>query len=231
MSKNKAHLCRSVLLLLMLLQLTPSMSQSSPNQGSDRSESRTIIKDQPEVHCSRERSRAASKIVDEYLMPFVELEKYQLSDKCRLHPSNNIFRDQEEHKIHIDISEWRCGYCKKLFRAENFLDQHFDNRHSNLLNSDLANACFPSRNGPSAARLHEFFLRQFCDAHTCSKGRKPFSRGGRKHTGVFYLAMSILIMMLLPIFYLLVHLYQREMRKETQQLKFVSKPQKKTKPS
>ncbi|XP_075523510.1 uncharacterized protein LOC142556123 isoform X1 [Primulina tabacum] len=272
MAKNKAHLCRSVLLLLMLLQLTPSMSQSSPNQGSERSESRTTIKDQPEVHCSRERSRAASKIVDEYLMPFVELEKYQLSDKCRLHPSNNIFRDQEEHKIHIDISEWRCGYCKKLFRAENFLDQHFDNRHSNLLNSsqdkcladlcgalhcdfvinsssrktkcnpaaaarnrhlceDLANTCFPSRNGPSAARLHEFFLRQFCDAHTCSKGIKPFSRGGRKHTGVFYLAMSILIMMLLPIFYVLVYLYQREMRKETQQLKFVSKPQKKTKPS
>ncbi|XP_073056384.1 uncharacterized protein [Primulina eburnea] len=231
MAKNEAHLCRSVLLLLMLLQLTPSMSQSSPNQGSDRSESRTTIKDQPEVHCSRERSRAASKIVDEYLMPFVELEKYQLSHKCRLHPSNNIFGDQEEHKIHIDISEWRCGYCKKLFRAENFLDQHFDNRHSNLLNSDLANTCFPSRNGPSAARLHEFFLRQFCDAHTCSKGRKPFSRGGRKHTGVFYLAMSILIMMLLPIFYVLVYLYQREMRKETQQLKFVSKPQKKTKPS
>ncbi|XP_073139750.1 uncharacterized protein [Henckelia pumila] len=272
MANNKAHPWRSVLLLSMMLHLAPSMSQSSPNQqASDHFESRAIIKDQPEVHCSRERSQAASKIVDEYLMPFVESEKYQLSQKCKLHPSNNIFRDQEEHKIHIDISEWRCGYCKKLFRAEKYLDQHFDNRHSNLLNSsqdkcladlcgalhcdfvinsssrkkcnpaaaarnrhlceDLANTCFPSSNGPSAARLHEFFLRQFCDAHTCSKGRKPFSRGGRKHTGFFYLAMSILILMLLPIFYVLVYLYQSEMRKGTQQLKFVSKPQKKTKPS
>ncbi|XP_073048484.1 uncharacterized protein [Primulina eburnea] len=231
MAENKANPWRSVLLLWLMLQVTPSMSQSSPKHGSDHSESRTIIKDQPEIHCSRERSRAASKIVDEYLMPFVESEKYQLSHKCRLHPSNNIFRDQEEHKIHTDISEWRCGYCKKLFRAEKYLDQHFDNRHSNLLNSDLANTCFPSSNGPSAARLHEFFLRQFCDAHICLKGRKPFCMGGRKHTGVFYLAMSILIMMLLPIFYVIVYLYQREMRKGAQQLKFVSKPQKKTKPS
>ncbi|KAF7805989.1 zinc finger protein [Senna tora] len=87
-----------------------------------------------EVHCSRERSRVASKIIEQYLMPFVEQENYQLSSKCRLHPDNNIFRDQEEHKIYIDINEWRCGYCKKSFRAEKFLDQHFDNRHYNLLN-------------------------------------------------------------------------------------------------
>ncbi|XP_071689628.1 uncharacterized protein [Rutidosis leptorrhynchoides] len=57
-----------------------------------------------------------------------------MSHKCKLHPGNDIFRDQEEHKIHVDVNEWRCGYCKKSFRAEKFLDQHFDNRHYNLLN-------------------------------------------------------------------------------------------------
>jgi hypothetical protein len=67
-------------------------------------------------------------------MPFVEREQYQISSKCRLHPSNDLFRDQEEHKIHVDINEWKCGYCKKHFRAEKYLDQHFDNRHYNLLN-------------------------------------------------------------------------------------------------
>lgn len=67
-------------------------------------------------------------------MPFVEKKNYQFPNKCRLHPSNDIFRDQEDHKVHVDTSEWRCGYCKKLFRAEKYLDQHFDNRHSNLLN-------------------------------------------------------------------------------------------------
>lgn len=67
-------------------------------------------------------------------MPFVERENYQISNKCRLHPDNDLFRDQEQHKIHVDINEWKCGYCKKSFRAERYLDQHFDNRHYNLLN-------------------------------------------------------------------------------------------------
>ncbi|GJX58841.1 zinc finger, C2H [Tanacetum coccineum] len=92
-----------------------------------------------ELHCSRERSRAAYKIIEEYLTPFVERENYQMSAKCKLHPSNDIFRDQEEHKIHVDVNEWRCGYCKKSFRAEKFLDQHFHNRHYNLLNVSQSN--------------------------------------------------------------------------------------------
>lgn len=73
-------------------------------------------------------------IILQYLMPFVEREGFQISSKCRLHPDNDLFRDQEQHKIHMDINEWQCGYCKKSFRAEKFLDQHFDNRHYNLLN-------------------------------------------------------------------------------------------------
>ncbi|KAH9615365.1 hypothetical protein KSS87_007706 [Heliosperma pusillum] len=162
-----------------------------------------------EIHCSRERSRAAWKVVDEYLMPFVEKEKYQISRKCKLHPDNDMFRDQELHKLHHDVNDWKCGYCKKSFYAEKYLDKHFDNRHYNLLNiskgnclADLCGAlhcdlvmdsqsrktkcnpaaavknrhlcekvadnCFPVSGGPSASRLHEFFLRQFCDAHSCS---------------------------------------------------------------
>lgn len=70
----------------------------------------------------------------QYLLPFVDQEQYQISRKCRLHPDNDLFREQEQHKIHVDTNEWRCGFCKKSFRAEKFLDQHFDNRHNNLLN-------------------------------------------------------------------------------------------------
>nr|XP_040246184.1 uncharacterized protein LOC109753265 isoform X2 [Aegilops tauschii subsp. strangulata] len=176
-----------------------------------------------EVHCSRERSRAAWKAVDEYLMPFVEKEKYELPSKCRLRPENDMFREQEQHKIHFDVNEWRCGFCKKSFRAEKFIDQHFANRHSNLLDNSqgrcladlcgalhcdltmefkkpkskcnaaaaarnrhlcesLADSCFPVNQGHSASRLHEFFLRQFCDAHTCNGASKPFPKGGRKQT-------------------------------------------------
>ncbi|KAJ4974159.1 hypothetical protein NE237_007333 [Protea cynaroides] len=224
------------------------------------------------VHCSRERSRAAWKIIDEYLMPFVEQEQYQIPSGCRLHPDNDLFRDQEQHKVHVDFSEWRCGYCKKIFRSEKFLDQHFDSRHSNLLNvsngkcladlcvalhcdlvmdsklqkskcnpaaaarnrhicESLADTCFPVNKGPSASRLHELFLRQFCDAHTCKGKQKPFSRGGRKKTSVLYLIFSILTLMLLPIFYLIVYLYQREMKSGVQNFKRISKVGRKTKSS
>ncbi|GLT29081.1 hypothetical protein SLA2020_039690 [Shorea laevis] len=225
-----------------------------------------------EVHCSRERSRAAWQIIEDYLMPFVEQEGYQISNKCRLHPDNDLFRDQENHKIHLDINEWRCGYCKKSFRAEKFLDQHFDNRHYNLLNvnqskcladlcgalhcdfvmksksptakcnpaavarnrhlcESLADSCFPINQGPSASRLHELFLHQFCDAHTCSGKRKLFPKGVKKQTSVFYLAISILTLMLLPLFYLIVYLYQREMKRGTQELRRISQVAQKTKPS
>ncbi|XP_042502547.1 uncharacterized protein LOC122079860 [Macadamia integrifolia] len=265
-----------LLLSLSLLLQGIGASSTSPSQQDFRESvaARTLKQGQEhthEIHCSRERSRAAWKIIDEYLMPFVEQEQYQIPSRCRLHPDNDLFRDQEQHKIHIDISEWRCGYCKKSFRAEKFLDQHFDSRHSNLLNSShgkcladfcgalhcdlvmdskvrktkcnpaaaarnrhlcesLADNCFPVNKGPSANRLHEFFLRQFCDAHTCNGKQKPFSRGGRKQTSILYLAISILTLMLLPIFYVIVYLYQREMKRGVQDLKRISKVGSKTKP-
>ncbi|CAK9172585.1 unnamed protein product [Ilex paraguariensis] len=272
-------------LFLMSLSLQASVrahSTSSPllqkaQDSEERAGARTLKQEQDqehahEIHCSRERSRAAWKIIEEYLIPFVDREKYQIPRKCKLHPDNDLFRDQEQHKVHVDINEWRCGYCKKSFRAEKYLDQHFDNRHYNLLNvshskcladlcgalhcdlvmesrsgkskcnpaaaarnrhlcESLADSCFPVNQGPSANRLHELFLRQFCDAHTCSGGRKPFSRGGMRQTSVFYLAISILTMMLLPIFYAIVYLYQREMRKGTQELKRITRQGRKTKPS
>ncbi|KAL6997036.1 hypothetical protein U1Q18_007159 [Sarracenia purpurea var. burkii] len=271
------------LFITLFLQATIRVSSTSShltleNQDTlDYADKRTLKQEEHgahEVHCSRERSRAAWKVIEEYLMPFVEQEKFQIPVKCRLHPDNDIFRGQEQHKIHVDLNEWRCGYCKKIFRAEKFLDQHFDNRHYDLLNvshskcladicgalhcdlvmdsnskfrkskcntaaaarnrhlcESLADTCFPISQSPSANRLHELFMRQFCDAHTCSGGRKPFSRGGRKHTNILYLAISILTLMLLPIFYLIVYLYQREIRNGTQELKRISQLGRKAKSS
>lgn len=231
-----------------------------------------LVANKHEVHCSRERSRAAWKIIEEYLMPFVEQEQYEIPSKCRLHPDNDMFREQEQHKIYVDTNEWRCGFCKKSFRAEKYLDQHFDNRHSNLIDDSqgrcladlcgalhcdslagikksknkcnpaataknrhlcesLADSCFPTHQGRSASRLHEFFLRQFCDAHTCDGQKKPFSRGGRKQSSIFYLAVCILTVLLLPVFYLLVYLHQREMKRGIQDLKRITKTGGKTKPS
>ncbi|XP_017216069.1 uncharacterized protein LOC108193766 isoform X1 [Daucus carota subsp. sativus] len=271
----KTHV--SLFLILLFQASIPVFSISEPSNQAQEEDAASRVhrhneENADEVHCSRKRSRAAWKITEEYLMPFVEREKYQLSQHCRLHPDNDIFRDQEQNKIHVDINEWRCGYCRKSFRSEKYLDQHLGNRHSNLLNTShskcladlcgalhcdlvmdtksrkskcnpaaaarnkhlcegLADKCFPVNHGPSAHRLHEIFLRQFCDAHTCSGGHKPFSRGGKKHTSIFYLAISILTLMLVPLFYVIVYLYQREMRKDSQAFKRISRRGQKPKPS
>ncbi|CAN6448978.1 unnamed protein product [Victoria cruziana] len=271
---------RSILFLLFLLlhksvgdgQPFPSHHQHQVIEADTMGSLKEESAQHHEVHCSRERSRTARDIIEQYLMPFVEQEKYLLSTSCRLHPDNDLFREQEQHKVHVDINEWRCGFCKKRFLTEAYLDQHFDNRHSNLLNDSqgrcladlcgalhcdlvrnsmlqktkcnpasaarnrhlcesLANDCFPLNGGRLASRLHEFFLRQFCDAHTCNGKNRPFSRGSRKRTSVFYLAICILILILLPLFYVIMYLYRREMQTRVQDLKRVSQISRKTKPS
>ncbi|KMZ56469.1 C2H2-like zinc finger protein [Zostera marina] len=228
------------LLLLLIVVMNPAIVVSQEDGRSH------------EVHCSRERSRAAWKIIELYLMPFIKEEKYNISRNCKLHSHNDMFREQEQHKIFMDYNEWKCGFCKKSFREEKYLDKHFHNRHYNLLDhtegrcladlcgslhcdeviepkkpkskcnpaaaaknrhlcETLADSCFPVNKGHISSRLHEFFLRQFCDAHTCSiGGRKPFPRGGRKETSILYLATCILIVLLLPLFYVIVWLHQRE---------------------
>ncbi|KAL9367098.1 hypothetical protein Peur_038297 [Populus x canadensis] len=246
----------------VFLQLT-SVSSSTSHQG-QKETAASSFEHEKEVHCSRERSRAAWKIIDEYLMPFVEKERYKISSRCRLHPENDLYRDQEQHKMHVDINEWRCGYCKKTFYEEKYLDKHFDNRHYDLLNvshskcladvcgalhcdlvldsaphktkcnpaatgrnkhlcESLADSCFPVNEGPSALRLNEFFLRQFCDAHTCSGGRKPFSKGGKKETSTLYVIISVLVLMLLALFYIFMYLYLRGIKRGSQGLKHISK--------
>ncbi|CAL8158187.1 unnamed protein product [Prunus armeniaca] len=237
--KNTSLFIPILFLLSFSLQQTVQVSSfTQRNQEFEKSaSSRTLEQEHEhahEVHCSRERSRAAWKIIEEYLMPFLEQEHYEMSSKCRLHPDNDLFRDQEQHKIHLDINEWQCGYCKKSFRAGKFLDQHFDNRHYNLLNvsgskcladlcgalhcdvvmdtkssktkcnpaaaarnhhlcEGLADSCFPINQGPSARRLNELFLHQFCHAHTCLRKHKHFPRGGKvrfQSPGAIYFAIK-----------------------------------------
>mmetsp|Transcript_38023 Transcript_38023/g.82671 ORF Transcript_38023/g.82671 Transcript_38023/m.82671 type:complete len:277 (-) Transcript_38023:113-943(-) len=54
----------------------------------------------------------------------------------------------------------------------------------------IANKCFPTEDGPDAAAMHEFFMHQFCDAHSCSPVRNLFP--GRDEVGgkqvLFYVA-------------------------------------------
>ena len=45
-----------------------------------------------------------------------------------------MFRDQKQHKGHLDFIDWKCGYCRKRFYEDKYINQHFDDRHYNLLN-------------------------------------------------------------------------------------------------
>ncbi|XP_030484879.2 uncharacterized protein LOC115701269 [Cannabis sativa] len=257
---------------LLILQYPSLVSSIQGDEGSATSRNLVEeIEDAVEVHCSRERSRAASKIIEEYLIPFIEKHQYQIPKSCRLHPDNDLFRDQEQHKIRIDVDEWKCGYCRKSFYEERYIDKHFEQRHNNLLNvshgkcladvcgalhcdhhiglpqktkcnpaasarnkhlcESIADSCFPVSKGPTSSRVHEFFLRQFCDAHTCTGKSKPFSRGRKKRMNILYIVISVLTMLLLLFFYTFIYLYQRGVKTGTQNLRRVSQSGRKKKPS
>ncbi|KAL2641860.1 hypothetical protein R1flu_009447 [Riccia fluitans] len=215
------------------------------------------------VHCSRSRSRTASKIIEEYLVPFVKQKGYNMSSACRLNHENDMFKEQELKKDMIRPSQWRCDYCKKTFRSEEYLDNHMDNRHSDLLDlsanrcladvcgaihcdhvanegkaaakkrcsraaviknkhlcESLANSCFPPEEGGVALQLNEFFLRQFCDSHTCDGKPKHFPRGsGVRKNKSLYMALCLFTITLLLIFYLAVYLYKRDMNINATSLK------------
>lgn len=216
-----------------------------------------------QVHCSRPRSRTARAILDEYLVPFLEQQQYNLSTKCRLQLQNDMFHEQEMQKDTIRPTQWQCNYCKKMFRSEEYLDRHFDNRHHDMLDTNpsrcladvcgaihcdfftsqikinkkapcnqaaanrnkhlcesLANSCFPTGEGPTALRLHDFFLRQFCDSHACGQGQKHFPRGSGKHKNrSLFFAFSLFTVILLAIFYVAIYLYRRDIAMHTTNLK------------
>ncbi|XP_056852535.1 uncharacterized protein LOC130501724 [Raphanus sativus] len=101
-------------------------------------------------------------------MPFVERERYQIQSTCRLHPDNDLYRDQEQHKVHVDVYEWKCGYCRKSFNEEKFLDQHFATRHHILLNTTRTKILFMlSRTGlvEVVPKSHNKFLANMVGVH------------------------------------------------------------------
>ncbi|GBG91187.1 hypothetical protein CBR_g52069 [Chara braunii] len=66
----------------------------------------------------------------------------------------------------------------------------------------IALSCFPLDGGPASARLNEFFMRQFCAAHTCDSRRKLFSEGRTVKSSSSWLTFKIIsVFGLLVVFY------------------------------
>eukprot|EP00271_Cylindrocystis_brebissonii_P006152 TRINITY_DN18770_c0_g2_i1.p1 TRINITY_DN18770_c0_g2~~TRINITY_DN18770_c0_g2_i1.p1 ORF type:complete len:311 (-),score=19.58 TRINITY_DN18770_c0_g2_i1:680-1612(-) len=89
------------------------------------------------VGCSRIQTRAAQRVIHEYLAPLVVREKYDLPRTCKLHPANDMFQRSENAKQMNHHNSWRCRQCFKQFKGEQFLDQHMDNRHLDLVEKEL----------------------------------------------------------------------------------------------
>jgi hypothetical protein len=44
-----------------------------------------------------------------------------------------MYHFQENNKTKLEPNRWKCEICGKLFISEKHLDNHFENRHNNSL--------------------------------------------------------------------------------------------------
>eukprot|EP00295_Goniomonas_pacifica_P037138 CAMPEP_0175968046 /NCGR_PEP_ID=MMETSP0108-20121206/39664_1 /TAXON_ID=195067 ORGANISM="Goniomonas pacifica, Strain CCMP1869" /NCGR_SAMPLE_ID=MMETSP0108 /ASSEMBLY_ACC=CAM_ASM_000204 /LENGTH=265 /DNA_ID=CAMNT_0017296625 /DNA_START=10 /DNA_END=807 /DNA_ORIENTATION=- len=84
--------------------------------------------------CSRAKSREARTILNEEILPILIEKDYSFPGACPLNPNLDAYKKHEANKKEIRHSQWKCLFCSKIFKTEDFLDIHFDNRHSNELN-------------------------------------------------------------------------------------------------
>jgi hypothetical protein len=147
----------------------------------------------PAPPCSRERSKLAAEITRAHVLAAAEAAGVALPEACPLHPSRAYFAKQDESRVKQGSKQWRCGACRKRFRSELYLEQHFDRRHASLVPPNavcLADFCEilhcpPAAEAPgspprpcSDAEMEKQRLR--CQvsvrARACAQGRGRVSR-------------------------------------------------------
>ncbi len=79
--------------------------------------------------CPRTEASQAKAIVGGAVVPAAAAAGLRLSAACPFHPSKSVHARQNRHKALEPQGFWRCGFCKKQFRSEAFLDRHMDLRH------------------------------------------------------------------------------------------------------
>jgi len=105
--------------LLLLLQVCSQVSQAHDLTGL------TAISG----NCSREDSRHARNVLQQYLFKHLGDSASHLPRDCPLHPALDMFKDQELHKSKKNKDQHKCGYCGKVFKAEPYLDKHMQKKH------------------------------------------------------------------------------------------------------
>lgn len=87
----------------------------------------------PDKVCPRDKSRVVAKVVREQMFPLLNQLGVQLNPACLFALERDIYKVQEDHKVMESSSRWTCNFCGKSFISEFYLDKHFENRHSDSI--------------------------------------------------------------------------------------------------
>ncbi|ETW08461.1 hypothetical protein, variant 1 [Aphanomyces invadans] len=68
--------------------------------------------------------------------------RFHVPDQCPLVAEHIQYLDHEHQKERTSSGRYRCGLCKKQFRNEEYIDLHFDRRHSPTRSDGLCMADF-----------------------------------------------------------------------------------------
>lgn len=95
---------------------------------------------QQQQQCSRSLSSLVRELVRTEVLPRMfpthpsSKDHAQLvPEQCLLHPGNDMFADQERHKVVTSGALHKCLYCNKTFKSDAYLDAHMDRRHTDEL--------------------------------------------------------------------------------------------------
>lgn len=120
--------------------------------------------------CSRERSRRARAVLDDYFYPVVDRHagSFEVPPACPFQRSKDMYLEQEKHKERVRRTQWKSLYSEKVFRTEWHVDKHMDNRHADKIPPG-ADVC-----------LADYCAVLRCDEHHAHRNPDDPSRSGSR---------------------------------------------------
>ena len=79
--------------------------------------------------CSRERSRHARGVLDDFFHPVADRNRFRLPPNCPFDRSKDMYLEHEQHKEVVRRTQYKSLYSDKTFYSEHYVDKHMDNRH------------------------------------------------------------------------------------------------------
>ncbi|ETV89567.1 hypothetical protein, variant 1 [Aphanomyces astaci] len=91
--------------------------------------------------CSRQLSREAMHIIHQKVFLPAQAMHFHVPDECPFVADHILHLEHEQRKERTHSGRYRCGFCKKQFRNEEYLDGHFDRKHTPVSSSLPTGLC------------------------------------------------------------------------------------------